>query len=344
LSPPFERTSALTAAVLALVLASATGAQTPRIGIIDFYGVRHVDESQLRQALQISVGDSFPGSRKEVERRLESVPGVARARLNGVCCEQGKAILYVGIEERGDTGLTLLPAPHRAVRLPDDVVAAAAMFDTALTSAVTRGDAAEDDSRGYALNHAPALRAIQEKYIAFAARDLPRLRDVLRNSGDADQRAIAAQLIGYAADKREVVGDLVHAMRDSSDVVRNNATRSLFVIAKYAQAHPEAHLRIPPEPFVDLLNSLVWTDRNKSSLALMELSAHRDPALLATLRARALSSLVEMARWKSPGHAQAAFMILGRIAGLSDEEIIKAWTAGDRERVITAALNAQPRP
>jgi len=44
-----------------------------------------------------------------------------------------------------------------------------------------------------------------------------------------------------------------------------------------------------------------------------------------------------MARWKSAGHAGAAFFTLGRIAGLDDEAIEAAWKRGDRETIIQAA-------
>ena len=81
----------------------------------------------------------------------------------------------------------------------------------------------------------------------------------------------------------------------------------------------------------------MWTDRNKSSLALLDLSAARDPKLLEALRREALTSLVEMARWKSEGHATAALTILARIAGQPDE----AAKPGDRERIISAALGRQ---
>ena len=62
------------------------------------------------------------------------------------------------------------------------------------------------------------------------------------------------------------------------------------------------------------------------------------PALLAQLRDRALTSLVEMARWKSRGHAAAGFFILGRIAGLPEQEIFEAWEKNDREAIINAAM------
>ena len=52
------------------------------------------------------------------------------------------------------------------------------------------------------------------------------------------------------------------------------------------------------------------------------------------LRERAFESLVEMARWKGLGHAMPARAMLGRMAGLSDEEIRKAFETGARDEVI----------
>ena len=202
-------------------------------------------------------------------------------------------------------------------------------------AAVQRGDAAEDDSKGHALMHDPTARAIQERFIEYA-RDVTHLRDVLRHSSEAEHRALAAQILGYAADKADVIGDLVYGMDDSSEAVRNNAMRALGVIAA---ASPGQRLRIPIEPFIDLMNSPEWTDRNKASFALVELSQSRNPQLLATLRSRAIVALVEMARWKSRGHAMPALMILGRIGGQSDEEVEAAWERGERESVINAALS-----
>jgi hypothetical protein len=82
-----------------------------------------------------------------------------------------------------------------------------------------------------------------------------------------------------------------------------------------------------------MLDSIEWTDRNKSSFALYQLTERRDPAVFAKLRNRALPSLVEMARWKS-GHALPAFTLLGRIGNFPEEEIQKAWNTGNRESVI----------
>ena len=116
--------------------------------------------------------------------------------------------------------------------------------------------------------------------------------------------------------------------------------RALAIFALVQAPPARATVRIPPEPLVSLLGSPAWSDRNKASLALAQLTERPDPALLRLLRQQALAPLAEMARWKSEGHAMPAFMILGRIAGRSDDEIHQAWTKGQREQLIDSALKS----
>ena len=337
------------AALLAIgaVVDRAAG-QDLRVGIIDFYGLRQVTAAQAREVLGLAEGDtlrpSSGGARPELaeaERRLARLPGVVRARINAICCDAGRVILYVGVEEQGAPTLQFRAPPRGRVRLAPDVVQAGEDFFQALMDAVRRGDAEEDDSSGHSLVHDRTARAIQERFIGYAARDLTLLRDVLRESADAEHRALAAQILGYAADKRSVVEDLTSAMTDPSESVRNNAMRALAVIAGFAAKSPDRGIRIPFGPFVDLLSSPFWTDRNKASFALEELSTGRNAELLATLRARALPALVEMARWTSDGHVGAAFFLLGRIGGLAEDEIQSAWERRDREAIIAAASKAR---
>jgi hypothetical protein len=337
------RLTPLVAAALVLLAVPEASGQSLRIGIIDFYGLRQLSQTQARAALAVKEGDTVliaadarPAFMLESEHRLSILPGVLTAHLNLVCCDAGSWIIYVGIEEKGSPITHFREAPRGRVRLAADVVQTGKEFSRAYMAAVQRGAATEDDSQGHALIHDPTTRAIQERFIEYA-RDLTQLRDVLRHSSDAEHRALAAQILGYAANKRDVIEDLVYGMNDPSEAVRNNAMRALAVIARGASGSRPT-LRIPFEPFIDLINSPVWTDRNKASFALMELTESRDPELLAKLRSRAIVSLVEMARWKSEGHAMPAFMILGRIGGRSDEDIQTAWTRGEREAIIHAAL------
>src|SRR5262245_8293589 len=75
---------------------AASSQELPPIGIIDFYGADRVKTEQIREALPLKIGDQVPKNRETLIRTLEKVPGVRKAHLDSVCCEQGKAILYVG--------------------------------------------------------------------------------------------------------------------------------------------------------------------------------------------------------------------------------------------------------
>jgi hypothetical protein len=332
-------------ALFVLLVSWQTADQIPPIGIIDFYGIRSMPEAQVRQALDFHEGDQlssdqFGKKMQAAERKLEALPGIKKARLSFICCAEGnKGILFVGIQETGATCQEFAPAPQGTVRLPADVVQASKDMDTAFEK-LQEGGLEEDDSQGYALFHDPGMHAVQLRFPALAEKHLTILRDVLRNSSDAADRAFAAEVLGYAKDRQSVVPDLLDAMRDASDSVRNNAMRALMVFARYSPKAPGETVRIPAQPFVEMLNSCIWTDRNKSAAALAELTKGRDPAILTELRMHALPSLVEMARWKSLGHGTYSLWILGRLGGLSDEAIQMKLDRRDRESMIVAALKA----
>jgi hypothetical protein len=324
--------------ILFVLQAGLIAAQIPPIGTIDFYGLRGVSEQRARQALQIKEGDAVPESREEAQRRLEALPNVEEARLAATCCEDGKTILYIGIREKGEPSLRFRSAPTGAIRLPAMIAQSGKSFYDALSEGVASGNTGEDYSQGHALSSYPKVRAVQERFIGFAAQDLRLLRSVLHDSADAQHRALAAQVLGYAANKGDVVKDLVYGMSDPESDVRNSAMRALALIANFAQRHSKFRIRVPLNPFIDLLNSVVWTDRNKSSFALYELTGTREPAVLSTLRERALLSLVEMSRWKSPGHAYRPFFLLGRVGDIPENEIKKMWDSGNREALIETVL------
>jgi len=323
----------------------AASAGQPPIGIVDFYGLRTISVAEARQALRIKEGDVIPGAeglerfKQDAEQRLESLPRVGEARLNFVCCNADKTILYVGIREKGTPALAYRTSPQGKVRLPEDVRKAGDDFQHAFMEAVEKRDFQEDDSQGYALDHYPAVHAVQEHFVILAAKNFSVLRDVLDNSSDPHERALAAQVIAYGGNRQAAAQDLAEAVHDPDGEVRNNATRALWLMARYAEKHPESHITISAEPFVDMVNSIDWTDRNKSSLVLVPLTESRDPALLRLLGKDALPSLVEMARWKAEGHAFGACVILGRIANL-EEDTLKKQCSSDREAVISAAVKS----
>lgn len=322
---------------LFLAVAAAYG-QGPKIGTIDFYGLRKVPEVRVRKALGVAEGGRLPSSKGDVEERIAQIPGVVQAHLEATCCdESGQAILYVGIEERGASHFDLRPAPEADIDLPEAITVNYREFLIAVAEAVRHAATAEDLRSGHSLMADPEARNIQTRFVELASKYLPQIRSVLKMSGDDEQRAMAAYVIGYAPKKSEVVDDLQYALKDADDTVRGNAIRALAAITVYATLNPEADVKVSPTWFIEMLNSVAWTDRNNAAVALVNLTEKRDPAILSQLRERAMPALIDMARWHHLAHALPAFILLGRVDGLPEKEIQDAWSAGDREKIITAA-------
>lgn len=318
-------------------------AQAPRIGVIDFYGLRHVSEKRLREALAVREGDPLPASKGDVEERLGRVAGVVRARLEAVCCEGDRAILYVGIQEREAPHFEFRPEPSGEATLPEAVTDSYRFLLAALLRAARAGPVSENLVQGHALSSDPAVRAIQERLQYLAADHLDRIRRVLRESGDAAQRAAAAYVIGYAPSKRLVVDDLQYAMQDPDESVRDHAIRSLAAIAALGARDKDLGIRVEPTWFIQMLNSLAWSDRTRAAAALVALTEERRPYVLDQIRETALHSLAEMARWKTLDHALPAFLVLGRVAGVPEVAIQTEWTRGDRQAFIEGALKSEPK-
>ena len=318
-------------------------AQAPRIGVVDFYGVRKASEDRIRKALGVKEGDSLPKSKEDVEDRVEAVPSVVRARLEATCCTEGNAILYVGIEEKGAPSFVYHSEPGGKRVLPEEIMDAYRVFLLAVRVAVTLGEVGEDFSQGHSRMINLKARQSQEAFIPLADENQKLLQDVLRNSSDPEHRAIAAYVIGYVKMKRLVVDDLQYAMRDPDETVRNHAMRTLGGFAVLATKDPDLGIKVTPTWFIEMLSSLVWTDRNNASVSLVNLTESRDERILAHLRERAMPALIEMARWKHLPHALPAFILLGRVLGIPEREIQDVWSKGDREKLIVRAFEKKKK-
>ena len=319
------------------VLAALPGiAADPHIGTIDFYGYGSLDVSQLRASLPYRVGDPVPSqkSRTAAEQAFAKATGRERASISALCClPDGRTALFAGLPDPEAPPLAFLPRPTGTAKLPGEIVKLYRDIDHETGIAVKSGHAGEDDSHGYSLAEYAPERALQLKLRDYARDHTAALYQVLQECPDDEHRAAAAEGLGYADESRQQIAGLVRASLDSNDEVRNNAIRALGVLVSY---DPKALPDIPLEPYIALIHSIDWFDRNKTAFLLESFTRSRNPEVLQTLRAQALAPLREMARWQSRGHAFPAIQILGRIAGLDEERILKLAIAGDPAPILEA--------
>jgi hypothetical protein len=312
------------------------------IGIIDFYGHGKISEKYLRKAITIKEGDSVTHLKRDIQiKNLKTIPGVKQAQISFVCCEESKrqSIVYIGISGKENNTFSYREPPVSVVTLPKEIIYTYDQFEFFFNEAIEKGESGEDRSQGHSLMSYAPVRAVQEKFIDYADRYLKELKDVLKNSSYADQRAVAASVIAYSKDKNLVADDLLNAVYDNDEIVRNNATRALSVIAGYAEKNAGLKIKkIPADPFIKMINSIVWTDRNKAVAVLLPLTESRDSLVLKQLKDQALPSIIEMSQWKTSGHAIMSALLLARIAGFPDEEVYKTFETSKKDNLINEMI------
>ncbi len=324
--------------ILAILAALSAGAQAQIIGEINVYGVHKMSPERFLGALGLKAGSPLPPSKGELEDTLEKLPGIVQAHVEAVCCEGTRVILFIGIEERGAPHTAFHSSPAGAAVLPDDLVDAYRSYVADVERLAARGSADEDLSSGQSRMSDPDARRFQDRFASYAEGHVALLREVLRNGSQAEQRAVAAVVIGYVPRKQDVVNDLQYALEDPDESVRANAARALKAFAVLAARQPASGIRISPTWFVELLHSVILSDRMQATSALLVLTDREDASTLQLIRERGLDELVEMARWPTPRYAVRPFLLLGRVAGIPDEEVQKSWEKGDRDSVIERAL------
>jgi hypothetical protein len=324
--------------LVTLVTGASAQPEPTQVGIIDFFGYKGIDLVRVRAALPLREGDTIiwsgsGESKAAIRAGVRNAIGRDSTDESFVCCEDGKWLVYVGLPGASSKPVTYNPVPKGDARFSPDVVKLHQTMGDALMTAVKAGDANEDRSQGFSLSENPDLRAAQMAIRDHALANEAEVFRVLESSVDAEQRAMAASALGYVrASSRQVAG-LARASLDADDNVRNNAVRALGVLIA---AKPEFALEVPSSSFIQLLTSPTWSDHNKGAMLLEALTRNRDAELLRRLRAAALDNLLEMARWRSNGHAFTARTLLGRIAGIEEGRLQKLASSGDGDAIIRA--------
>jgi hypothetical protein len=327
------------AVAIAVAVTARRGPDRRPLAAVDFFGYEGLDVAAIRAALPFQPGDSFPPAKVHSDQ-LKTQLAAAIKRVIGreptdvafICCDAKQDYLvYIGLPGKSYEALAFNPAPTGDVRLPKDAVKLSEAMDDAWNNAVMNGHATEEDSAGYALTNDPNARKAELALREYALLHEELILHVLASSSNSEHRAIAAQMVGYAHQSDAQIAALVQASLDPDDGVRNNAVRALEVLAN---AKPALARKIPPEPFIRLLRSGSWLDHNKASLVLAALTTTREPKTLEALRANALASLLEMARWRYGGHADAALTILGRMARIEEDSLNKMIEAGQTAAIL----------
>jgi hypothetical protein len=315
---------------------------TPRVGAVEIYGARHVSVSKIKAVLGVQEGAPLPASRGQLEDRLDKISGVVASRVEAACCLDNKTILYVGILEKGAPHMEFRPEPDGDITLPSELTDDYAEFLDTVNQSIRMDQKGENLSLGYSQMENSGARAKQQAFIPLAAKYLATLHQVVRTARDPDQRAMAAYILQYGPrgprTTKDIVNNLQFALQDVDDNVRANAIRALTAMYVGGKLHPEQQIVIQPTWFVELLNSIVWSDRHNAAVALVDMTDNRDPEMLQLIRERALPSVIEMARWHDLSHALPAFILVGRMAGLEEKQIQDAWVNSDHENVIKQAL------
>jgi hypothetical protein len=325
----------LIAGLILLAPVALAQLENAHVGLIDFYAFNGLDPNQLRAALSVRPGDKllWPAVPNTIKEELINAAGRPYTHFSPVCCDKtGRWMLYIGFGAPGQ-GETLRPKPSASLALPPELTALYDEFMASLPASLKfAAGTHEDCSKGYSLSSHPPMRAIQLRMREAAVAHEALLLRVLMDAADDKQRIAASQLTGYTRQSPRQIEVLMEASRDANATVRNNATRALGVLA----ATPEFARQIPAAPFIDMLNSPVWSDRNKGLMLLTSLTRSRDPQVLAAIRARALPALIEMAQWQFAGHAAGPIRLLGRIAGMDESELNNLADLGDAGPVIAA--------
>jgi hypothetical protein len=328
---------------LIIAFIGATGLapeQHRKIGAIEFFGSSGMDLQRIKTNLPTKEGDELAASAdamlatiEKISESIKQTTGRAATDVEIVCCDiKGQSMIFIGLPGTNVRPLTLNPAPQADARLSPQIVSLYEQIMEAWQDAVLKG-AGSDQSKGYPLSTHPPLRSKQLQAREIALKNGALLRGVLATAKDPQQRVAAAYFVGYTRRSRMQIDALVHASRDVDEGVRNNAVRALGVLA---ESNPSVTSQIPADGFIDMLNSGSWTDRNKGGFVLEALTAPRDPKVIGKLRIRALDSLLEMARWRSSGHAHSARFLLGRIAGIEEGRLTKLVRAGQVDQIVKA--------
>ncbi len=333
----FWATTAILAFLFYITTIRASEAEAEKVKLegVYFFGYEGFNINDLRQTFSLKKGtivdlnEWFPKRVNELKAEIKTITGAAATDIALIHTEEGQ-ILFVGIPGKSNSKPSERNAiGTKAVATPVEIKSAYDRMIELLPKAVARKTKEDVEQFDAAKNELRRLSRAKR----------PELLAALDSSESID-RVVASYAIGLVAEKPEELNALVRLSNDSDSVVRNNSAREL---SELLQDHPELAKDIPASPFITMLNSPTWTDRNKSVFVLERLTRSRRPVVLKEMSDRALPSLKEMCDWPS-GYSETAIELLGRIAGIPEDQLLQMCQRNDSSAVKKALDSALEKP
>ena len=274
-----------------------------------FYGYDGLDLDKIRTAIPLKAGDEIDNRnwftfRKTIAKSVKNVLG-KESSDEALIGTDKTHIVFIGLPGKSNTpNVSYLALPKKRIAAPASIRKLYEQCMDAVRDKVASGS--QKDQERYL--------ELQSKIKKEAQKDPDILLRSLENSSDGLDRMAAAHALGLIVSKQEQINALVKASNDSQQVVRNNAIRALGALL---DEQNEMAKKIPPSFFINMLNSPIWTDRNKGIYVMVGLTEDRDPTTLKELRTLALPSLKEMCDWP-PSYSYSALLLLGRIANIPE--------------------------
>jgi len=295
---------------------------------VDIFGNSRTPEPEILAILGVREGATInPEVVTRLDRKLRDSGKFVYSKVSSAAFGDRKSFLTVDVVEKGEEGrLKLGEAPTGTVVVPGEVLDWVRQYEkAAFRMFQIRPKGFKDINEGHYLDRDPGLREYEEKMLEMVPAHYDVLVKALREDKDPEKRAACATLLGWAKDKKAVIGPLEGALKDPEVQVRANAARSLIPIAYLA-----GHNRIPfpLDPVLEQLHYPTASDRNKAVALLLHLAGNAESH--AAIRDRAADVLVKIVGAKQPAQREHSLTLLAMVSGQDygrDPEKWKAWWA-----------------
>lgn len=168
----------------------------------------------------------------------------------------------------------------------------------------------------------PKLKPYLSRFNTAAIQERALILETLKNDPNPVRRTSAAYLAAHFTDPQDIVNVLLPYVNDPDDGVRNSVIRVLSLTTQKANI-----TNLDPTPFLQLLDSPIGTDRNKSLFLLSVLAQSK--ATKRELTQHAKAPLLAILRLQQPNQHDFAYRILKEISqqdfGPHDEARWAAW-------------------